>query len=86
MMFIHFFCFRPEIPRLGKFSLKTQICQFQLKLGTYNHFHDILRLFDVLLNFPFTTSETIGDYYLQAWYIRVDPRVAQQLKTRILGN
>ena len=30
----------------------------------YNQFHNILRLFDVLLNFPFTTSETMGDYYL----------------------
>ena len=30
----------------------------------YNHFHNILRLFDVLPNFPFTTSETMGDYYL----------------------
>ena len=29
-----------------------------------NQFHNILRLFDVLLNFPFTTSETMGDYYL----------------------
>ena len=30
----------------------------------YNHFHHILRLFDVLPNFAFTTSETMGDYYL----------------------
>ena len=30
----------------------------------YNDFHNILRLFDVLLNFSFTTSETMGDYYL----------------------
>ena len=29
-----------------------------------NHFHNILRLFDVLPNFPFTTSETMRDYYL----------------------
>ena len=29
-----------------------------------NHFHNILRLFYVLPNFPFTTSETMGDYYL----------------------
>ena len=28
----------------------------------YNHFHNILRLFDVLPNFPFTTSETKRDY------------------------
>ena len=29
----------------------------------YNHFH-ILRLFGVLPNFPFTTSEMMYDYYL----------------------
>ena len=27
-----------------------------------NHFHNILRLFDVFPNFPFTTSETMRDY------------------------
>ena len=31
---------------------------------TYIHFHKILRLFDVLPSFPFTTSETMRDYYL----------------------
>ena len=31
---------------------------------TYNHLHSILRLFDVLTNFPFTTIETMCDYYL----------------------
>ena len=34
------------------------------KRQTYNQFHNILRLFDVLPNFPFTLSETMGDYYL----------------------
>ena len=29
-----------------------------------NHFYNILRLFDVLLNFISTTSETMRDYYL----------------------
>ena len=29
----------------------------------YNQFHNILRLFDVLLNFPFITSETMDDHY-----------------------
>ena len=28
------------------------------------YFHNILRLFDVLPNVPFTTSETMHDYYL----------------------
>ena len=30
----------------------------------YNHFHNILRLFDILPNFAFTTSEIMRDYYL----------------------
>ena len=30
----------------------------------YNHFHNILRLFDVLPNIPSTASQMIGDYYL----------------------
>ena len=35
------------------------------KIGkSYNQFHNILKLFDVLPNFPFTTSETMDDYYL----------------------
>ena len=28
----------------------------------YNQLHSILRLFNVLQNLPFTTSETMGDY------------------------
>ena len=36
----------------------------KLHIQCYNHFHNILRLFDVLPNFPFTTSETMWDYYL----------------------
>ena len=30
-----------------------------------NQFHNILRLFDVLPNFLFTTSETMGHHYLE---------------------
>ena len=43
-------------------------------LPTHNHFYNILRLFDVLPIFPFTTSETMRDYYLCTWYIRVAER------------
>ena len=49
---------------LGKFAQNSQYCQFKVKLDTYNHFHNILRHFDVLTNFPVTPSETIHDYYL----------------------
>ena len=58
-------------------------------LWFYNHFHNTLRLFDVLPNFLYTTSETMRDYYLQTWHIRVASRVAKQLQTedlRKLGN
>ena len=47
---------------------------------SYNHFHNIVRLFDALPNFSFTTSETMGDYYFKAWYIRVASRVAERFK------
>ena len=33
-------------------------------ISDYNHYHNILRLFDVLKNFPFTTSKMMCDYYL----------------------
>ena len=46
-----------------------------------NHFHNILRHFDVLLNFSFSTSETMRDYYLYAWYIGVGSRIAERLNT-----
>ena len=35
-----------------------------LKKSIHNHFHIIFRHFDVLPTFLFTTSETMGDYYL----------------------
>ena len=47
---------------------------------TCNHFHNILRLFGVLPNFPFTSSETMRDYYLQTWHTQVASRVAELLK------
>ena len=46
-----------------------------------NHFHDILRLFDILPNFLYTISETMRNYYLYTWYIRVASCFAQPLKT-----
>ena len=57
------------------------ICYVYSAYGlNYNHFHNILRFFDVLPNFSLTTSETIHDYYLKTWYIRVASGVTEQLK------
>ena len=39
------------------------VWEFQF-LPTYCQFHNILKLFDVLPNFPFTTCEMMCDYYL----------------------
>ena len=35
-----------------------------LPLQNYNHFQNILRLFDILSNFLFTTCKTMRDYHL----------------------
>ena len=40
----------------------------------YNHFHNILRLFDVLLNFPFATSEAMRGYLRKLENIRKVPK------------
>ena len=61
---VYFFCFGLETPILGKFGPTNQNCQFKLKFGTYHHFYNILRLVDVLPSFPFTTRQTMRDYYL----------------------
>ena len=47
----------------------------------FNHFLNILKLFHVLPNFALTTNETMRDYYLKGWYIRVVSHIAKQLKT-----
>ena len=47
-------------------EIKLNVSKAATKLASlcdYNQFHNILRLFDVLPNFPFTTSEMRGDYY-----------------------
>ena len=40
------------------------VIEFRLLELVYNHFHNILRLFDISANFAFTTGETMRDYYL----------------------
>ena len=50
-------------------------------LQSYNHFHNILRLFGILPNFLFTASETMRDYYLKRWYMGAALQVTKRLKT-----
>ena len=51
-----------DIPLTSKNCRQAKFCLVAER--SYNHFHNILRFFDVLPNFPFTTSEMMGDYYL----------------------
>ena len=53
-----------DIKSKRKFSTAKVSCYLQSSGILDNHFHNILRLFDVLPNFLFTTSEAICDYYL----------------------
>ena len=62
-----------------------QLHIFYELLFCYNHCHNILRLFDVLTNFPFTKSETMHNYYLKTRNIRVAERLKIQ-DLRKLGN
>ena len=51
-------------PRQNLKDFQDQIWTLVKRSENYNQFHNILRLFDVLPNFPFTASEMMGDYYL----------------------
>ena len=51
-----------KIPFLDKFGPKNETFQVKLNFGTYNHFHNNLRIFVTLPNFLFTRSETKRDY------------------------
>ena len=54
------------------------------KLQAYNHFPNILRLFDVLPNFPFTTSETMKRCAIITYKHSIYE--LPHLRLRILGN
>ena len=60
------FNFWIKITHKGYFRTKAMkiTIEFYIFKLIYNQFRNILRLFDVLPNFPFTTTETMGDYYL----------------------
>ena len=55
---------RRSIKSLPLSQLSRNATLWKIFYLTYNQFHKFLRLFDVLPNFPFTISETLGDYYL----------------------
>ena len=79
---IHHLCRR--FPHQNGNNFKGQIILF------YNQFHKILRLLDALPIFLFTTSETMGDYYvlcINMVYTYILPHeLPNDLRLRILAN
>ena len=49
---------------LSKIKISFHLGLWSLKLQSFIIFIIFWDLIDVLANFPFTTSETMGDYYL----------------------
>ena len=58
MKFLGKMCFKAILKVTKKQGFKTE------QPVSDNHFHNILRLFDVLTNFLFTKSETMRYFYL----------------------
>ena len=81
-----FFCFRSEIPFLGKFDQESQNCQFKMKFGTYNHFHNILRLFDVLPTFISREVKRCAIIYHKHGTFELPDELPNDLRLRILEN
>ena len=73
-------------PRISAESHALLLSLIRYIIFTYSYFHDILRLFDVWPNFTFTSSETIRDFYLSTWHIRVAHELPNDWSLRILGN
>ena len=55
-------------------------------LCTYNQFHNTLKLFDVLPNFPFTASETMIVITYKHGMYELPHELPNDLRFRILGN
>ena len=53
---------RHQHATLKAFNEFIEQYEFRYIAQYHNHFHNILRLFNVLPNLPFTTSETKRDY------------------------
>ena len=84
MVILLVYFFRSKILFLGLFGPRIQKSKFKTKFGTYNQFHNILRILDILPNFPFTTSETIITYKHGAY--ELPHELPNDLRLRILGN
>ena len=70
-------CFSPAASSFSKKATKkSKNCYCSINSSSINNdFHNILRLFDVLPNFSFVTSETMRDQYLYHEKDKVNSRL-----------
>ena len=71
---------------MEKVDITIEFCIFEL---VYNLGHNILELYDVLVQVQSATSKATHDVYYNKLGIRNNPRVTERLKTldlRKLGN
>ena len=60
--------------------------KFDVTFNNCNHFHNILRLFDVLLTFLFATIKTMRNITYKHGIYELSGELPNNLKLRILGN
>ena len=66
--------------------LSKQTFNFDFVSGIYNQFHNVLRLFDVLPNFPFTTSGTMSVITYKHGIYKLAHELPNELRLMIIGN
>ena len=69
-------------------TIGINILGYVISGTTYNQFHNILRIFDVLPNFPFSTSESharLRISYKRGTY-ELPHELPNDIRLRILGN
>ena len=82
------FNFWIKITQKGYFRTKAMkiTIEFYIFKLIYNQFRNILRLFDVLPNFPFSASETMDGYYYKHGLYKLPHELPNGVRLRILGN
>ena len=84
MMLLTFFVFDPKYPFWTNLVKKKKNCQFKVKLDAYNLGHNILEIYNVLVQIQLSTSKMNCDIYYSKLGTGVVSRIAERLTTENL--
>ena len=76
----------PERNFEPQFEFLNAYKKFNANTNIYNQFHKVLRLFDALPNFSFTTSETMAIITYKYGIYELPHKLPNDLRLKILGN